>query len=53
MTRGLRSPASELAELTDLAELLARIRIVDAKNAGKPSVERAEAQALLGGVVPP
>lgn len=54
MARGfVYAPASELAELTDLAELLSRIRIVDAKDVGKPSeVERAEAEALLGGVRP-
>lgn len=55
MARGfVYAPASELAELTDLAELLTRIRIVDAKDVGRPSeVERAEAEALLGGVEPP
>ncbi|QLC25663.1 integrase [Parasphingopyxis algicola] len=48
------APASELAEMTDLAELLVRLKLVDAKDSGKPSEpERAEAEALLGGVERP
>lgn len=50
----LYAPASELAELASIAELLSRIRIVDAQDTGQPSAqERAEAEALLGGAPTP
>ena len=50
----LYAPASELAELASIAELLSRIRIVDAQDAGKATArERIEAEALLGGAPTP
>ncbi|WP_298307307.1 DUF6538 domain-containing protein [uncultured Erythrobacter sp.] len=48
------APAEDLAQMADLAEIIARFALVDAKARGAPcDAERMESEALLGGVRPP
>ena len=48
------APAAELAEMTDLADILSRIMLVNGHDKGHPSdSERAMTEAALGGVRPP